>query len=181
VCVCVCMCCSEPLLDCFCFGVSHRTHRTHADVAAAGRGDVHHVVDCASWQERPGHAGHRRRLERPHHGQPVDSSLPSSLPLRFSNRIETKAKVRCLLPCCADPPQFCLRVLSDPASPLASVFLSDCQRAFQAMLAALQHMHEANKSQAKKDVVAVQADDLITFRSLKCVAPCVVNIGSICI
>jgi len=61
---------------------------------------------------------------------------------------------------------FCLRVLADPTSPLVSVFLEDCQRAFQAMLTALQRMQETTKTN-KKDKVVVQADDLITFRALK--------------
>ena len=58
-------------------------------------------------------------------------------------------------------------MLAEASSALRHVFLQHCQAAFQQMLAALRLMQDSAKTDKKKDTIAIQADDLITFRGLK--------------
>lgn len=63
----------------------------------------------------------------------------------------------------------CLRVLSEPAPEVKEVFESLCHDSFAEMLSAETKAVEEAKSKAKGRVVAVQADDLISFRALRAV------------
>ena len=61
----------------------------------------------------------------------------------------------------------CLRVLSDPDADVAVIFEKQCHDSFSKMLAAETQRKEADKNKGKPKVLAVQADDLISFRALR--------------